>query len=393
MPLDTLGPASPRPINSCPGAIIPPAGRPNLLMQPSEIHKFLQRDLIGQEETLRYVSVAIFKHLEGEKFGNLLLIGNSGTGKTTIMRAIERLYRETEALHEFRVVVIMNAHTLATDEGVVDTHRLFARLEERARQVLGEDASAEEIGRYMERATVCLDEVDKISGMVGGKPYVTGISIQQTLLTLIEGERIYWPITVFRSGVNERVSVEVDTGKMLFLCAGAFEGLWDLIYKRVTSPATRVKLPTTTVYENGKVEIREVFTLRHHFRPEDLFEYGMQPQFLSRFDNAIILEDLNAPLLQRIFSEPDDSVWKQSQSFFRKHGIRLEITDGAKKRIADEAAKSSRIGARALKAVFSKVVKPFEFDPWSRPEVQKDGEGHRLVIDEKVVGEALKSPF
>ena len=394
MPLDTLSaPASPRPINAHPGAIIPPASRPTLLMQPSEINKFLQRDLIGQEETLRYVSVAIFKHLEGEKFGNLLLIGNSGTGKTTIMRAIERLYRETEALHEFRVVVIMNAHTLATEEGVVDTHRLFARLEERARQVLGEDASAEEIGRYMERATVCLDEVDKISGMVGGKPYVTGISIQQTLLTLIEGERIFWPITVFRGGVAERVTVEIDTGKMLFLCAGAFEGLWDLIYKRVTSPATRVKLPTTTVYENGKVEIREVFTLRHHFRPEDLFEYGMQPQFLSRFDNAIILEDLNAPLLQRIFSEPDDSVWKQSQSFFRKHGIRLEITDGARKRIADEAAKSSRIGARALKAVFSKVIKPFEFDPWSKPEVQKDGDGHRLVIDEKVVAEALKPPF
>ncbi len=393
MPFDTLLPAVPRPINARPGAIIPPSGAPTLLMQPSEINKFLQRDLIGQEETLRYVSVAIFKHLQGEKFGNLLLIGNSGTGKTTIMRAIERLYRETVALHEFRVVVIMNAHTLATEEGVVDTHRLFARLEERARQVLGEDASAEELGRYMERATVCLDEVDKISGMVGGKPYVTGISIQQTLLTLIEGERIFWPITVYRDKVAERVTVEVDTGKMLFLCAGAFEGLWDLIYKRVTSPATRVKLPTTTVYENGKVEIREVFTLRHHFRPEDLFEYGMQPQFLSRFDNAIILEDLNAPLLQRIFSEPDDSVWKQSQSFFRKYGIRLEITDAAKKRIADEAAKSSRIGARALKAVFSKVIKPYEFDPWSHPEVQKDGDAHRLVIDEKVVGEALKAPY
>jgi ATP-dependent Clp protease ATP-binding subunit ClpX len=391
MPLDTLAPAAPRPVNARPGAIIPPAGRPNLLMQPSEIHKFLQRDLIGQEETLRYVSVAIFKHLEGEKFGNLLLIGNSGTGKTTIMRAIERLYRETEALHEFRVVVIMNAHTLATDEGVVDTHRLFARLEERARQVLGEDASAEEIGRYMERATVCLDEVDKISGMVGGKPYVTGISIQQTLLTLIEGERIFWPITVFRSGVNERVSVEIDTGKMLFLCAGAFEGLWDLIYKRVTSPATRVKLPTTTVYENGKVEIREVFTLRHHFRPEDLFEYGMQPQFLSRFDNAIILEDLTPEVLRRIFLETRDSVFQRSKSFFRRYSIDLEITDEAAHRIAREAAKHGRIGARALKTVYGHIIKPFEFDPFSRPEVARHGAGRRLLIDKETVVKALHS--
>ena len=86
-------------------------------------------------------------------------------------------------------------------------------------------------------------------------------------------------------------------------------------------------------------------------------------------------------------------MWKQSQSFFRKYGIRLEITDAAKKRIADEAAKSSRIGARALKAVFSKVIKPYEYDPFSHPEVMKDGDGHRLVIDEKVVGEALKPPY
>src|SRR6185436_4052192 len=126
-----------------------------------------------------------------------------------------------------------------------------------------------------------------------GKPYVTGIAIQQTLLTLIEGEKVSYPITVSAGKNVERTAVNLDTGKMLFLCAGAFEGLYDLVYRRVTSPATRVKLPQTTVYENGKVEIREVFTLRHHFRPEDLFEYGMQPQFLSRFDNAIILEDLN----------------------------------------------------------------------------------------------------
>ena len=135
----------------------PVFGRGTLAMKPSEINQFLQRDLIGQEETLRYVSVAIFKHLQGEKFGNLLLIGNSGTGKTTIMRAVERLYSDTPAFSEFRVVIILNAHTLATEEGVVDTHRLFAQLEERARQVLGPDASADEIGRAMERATVCID--------------------------------------------------------------------------------------------------------------------------------------------------------------------------------------------------------------------------------------------
>ena len=99
-------------------------------MKPVEVHEFLSSSVIGQEETLRYVSVAIFKHLQGEKYGNLLLIGNSGTGKTTIMRGIEALYAEHEEFREYRVVLIMNASTLATEEGAVDVTRLFARLED-----------------------------------------------------------------------------------------------------------------------------------------------------------------------------------------------------------------------------------------------------------------------
>jgi ATP-dependent Clp protease ATP-binding subunit ClpX len=358
-------------------------------MKPVEIYDFIRQDVLGQEEALRYVSVAIFKHLQGEKYGNLLLIGNSGTGKTTIMRSMERLYRDTEAFREYRTVVILNANTLASDDGVVDISRLFTRLEERARQVLGDRASAEAIARHMECATVCLDEIDKVSGMVGGKPYVTGLNIQQALLTLIEGEKVLHPLTVWKARAPERVNVTIDTGRMLFLCAGAFETLYDQVFRRVTSPTSRVKLPTETTYENGEVSIREIFTLRDHFKQEDLFDYGMQPQFLSRFDNAIILEDLNADLLARIFVEARDSVFAASRGFFEKYGILLEVSEGAIRRIASEAARSPRIGARALKAVYGKVIKPFEFDPFSRPEVTAAEGGHRLVVDEAVVDGAL----
>jgi ATP-dependent Clp protease ATP-binding subunit ClpX len=363
-------------------------------MKPVEIFNVLSQNVIGQEESLRYVSVAIFKHLQGEKYGNLLLIGNSGTGKTTIMRAIEGLYHDHEEFSEYRVVLIMNANTLATEEGAVDTSRLFHRLEERTRQVLGTDATAEEIGRAMERATVCLDEIDKVSGMIGGKPYVTGINIQQAVLTLIEGERVPYRITApGKDGQIEATNAWIDTGKMLFLCAGAFETLYDQVFQRVTSPKSGVKLPTVTTYVNGKIQIREYFTLRHHFRQEDLFEYGMQPQFLSRFDNAVILEDLTAGTLARIFKEPKDGVLQTSQSFFHKYGIDLQITDEAVQKIAEEASKSSRIGARALKSIYGRIIKPFEFDPFSRPEVQPangNGGPQQLVINESIVSEALK---
>ncbi|HEY8021744.1 MAG TPA: AAA family ATPase [Thermoanaerobaculia bacterium] len=358
-------------------------------MKPTEIYDSLQQQVIGQEEALKFVSVAIFKHLQGERFGNLLLIGNSGTGKTTIMRAIEALYASRSEFSEYRVVLIMNASTLATEEGAIDPSRLFARLEERTRRVLGPDATAEEIGRAMERATVCLDEVDKISGVLGGKPYVTGLNIQQALLTLLEGEIVFHRLAL-RGADGEPATVTVDTGKMLFLCAGAFETLYDQVFKRVVSPKSGTKLPTTTTYENGKITIREYFTLRHHFRQEDLFEYGMQPQFLSRFDNSVILEDLTPVTLSRIFREPADGVLETSRSFFKRYGIELEVTDQAVAKIAEEAAKNSRIGARALKSIYGRIIKPFEFDPFARGEVQAAAEGHRLVIDDQLVATALK---
>lgn len=357
-------------------------------MKPAEIDDFLRRDVLGQAEALQFVSVAIFKHLMGERFGNLMLIGNSGTGKTTIMRSMERLYTEHEEFSKYRTVIIMNANTFASDEGVVDTSRLFETLEERARQLVGEEAEPEEVARYMQHATVCLDEIDKVSGVVGGKPYVTGINIQQALLTLIEGEHVVHRMT---TGA-ERASVTINTGQMLFLCAGAFETLYDQVFERVTSPTSRVKLPTETVLMDGEVQIREYFTLRQHFRQEDLFDYGIQPQFLSRFDNSIILEDLDADLLAKIFLEPPDCVFKISKAFFTKYGIDLQITDDAVRRIAHEAREARRIGARALKEVYGRIIKPFEYDPFSRSELIEENGHKRLLIDEALVLKTLKPP-
>jgi ATP-dependent Clp protease ATP-binding subunit ClpX len=359
-------------------------------MKPTEIYEFLKNDVKGQDQALRFVSVAIFKHIEGERFGNLMLIGNSGTGKTTIMRSMERLYQIHDEFSKYRVVVIMNANTFASDEGVIDTSRLFTRLEERARQLLGPHAEAEQIGAYIQHATVCLDEIDKVSGVVGGKPYVTGLNIQQALLTLIEGERVDHKLVVGPESAPRHETLHIDTSKMLFLCAGAYEALYDQVFRRVTSPTSRVKLPTETVVIDERVEIREFFSLRHHFKLEDLFDYGMQPQFLSRFDNTIILDELHADLLKEILLEPVDSVYNISRRFFQRYDIDLSMTDGAAQRIALAASEAKRIGARALKEVYGRIIKPFEFDPFAHQEVQRAASGHRLVIDEELVTRTLR---
>ena len=358
-------------------------------MKPVDIFTELSKDVIGQEKTLRYVSVAIFKHVQGEPYGNLLLIGNSGTGKTTTMRAVERLYSTRPELEKHRNVVILNANSLADEDGNVDTLPLLVRLEERARAILGAAAEPEKMAALMEHATVCIDEVDKISGMVGGRPYVTGINIQQVLLTLIEGEKIVYPLT--SGDGTTRTSVGLDTSKMLFICAGAFETLYEQVFERVTSSKSGIKLPTTTTYEDGKVQIREHFALLDHFRLEDLFDYGMHPQFLSRFDNSIILEDLSPEILQKIFLDTRDSIFLASKKFFETYDIDLELTDEAAWKIAREASRNRRIGARALKTIYSEIIKPFEFDPYSQPAVRKQGERYKLEIDKDVVLEALKS--
>ncbi|HXV77065.1 MAG TPA: hypothetical protein VD788_12180, partial [Candidatus Polarisedimenticolaceae bacterium] len=224
---------------------------------------------------------------------------------------------------------------------------------------------------------------------VGGKPYVTGINIQQALLTLIEGEKVDWEVTASAGRELRRETIHLNTGKMLFLCAGAYEALYDQVFRRVTSPTSRVKLPTETVLIDGQVEIREFFSLRHHFKLEDLFDYGMQPQFLSRFDNTLILEELDADMLKRILLEPRDSVFNASKNFFRKYDIDLQITDGAALRIAYAAAEAKRIGARALKEVYGRIIKPFEYDPFARDELQQTASGRRLVIDEQLVTRTL----
>jgi ATP-dependent Clp protease ATP-binding subunit ClpX len=181
-------------------------------------------------------------------------------------------------------------------------------------------------------------------------------------------------------------TVSVDSSSLLFVCAGAFEGLYDAVYDRVTNGKDQGALrPITVVDEAGRAHEELMFSLRDWLRTEDLFEYGVSPQFLSRFDAVVLLDALDEEALLRILSTSSDSPLKQSQAFFSSFGFRLELTPEAARRIAREAARQPRLGARALKEALRRVVAPLEFDP--RSAASPDGLVH---VDEPAVAAALQ---
>jgi ATP-dependent Clp protease ATP-binding subunit ClpX len=161
--------------------------------------------------------------------------------------------------------------------------------------------------------------------------------------------------------------VAVDSSRLLFVCAGAFEGLYESVFRRVIQGAGEQALKTTTVSDSGRIHEEVRFSLRDWLRSEDLFEYGITPQFLSRFDAVVVLDPLGEGELLKIFVESADSALRASHAYFASQGIKLEISESAARRIASEAARQPRLGARALKEVFRRVVRPIEFDPHNAP--------------------------
>lgn len=360
-------------------------------MRPRDIYNVMRKDIIGQDEVLKYVSVAIFKHVCNEPFGNIIMIGNSGTGKTSIMRAMERMYAEYDFFEKNRVVVRMNANTLANEEGEVITGKvLFEALRDRAIQILGKEASPEKIKEYMEHGTVCIDEVDKISARIGGKSNVIGINIQQSLLTLMEDEVILFDTQIYDGEKFKPVQMEISTKDILFICGGAFEELYDQVYSRVFEEGHQDKLTKMVRDESGNVYFKQIFTLKANLIQEDMFRYGMMPQFLSRFDTTIVLNDLSPQDLKTIFMDTRDSVFRISRQFFKRFNIELSITEKAQWLVAHRASLQARVGARALKDVYGRIIKKFEFDPFETGKVSKLGENQfELTITERIVKDEL----
>jgi ATP-dependent Clp protease ATP-binding subunit ClpX len=338
-----------------------PAGAALQVPSPLALAAELQRRVIGQEEAVREMAIALAKKLSGLRVGHILMIGSSGTGKTTLMRAVEELLAAHPELGARSTVIRMHANVLGEEaERGRPGEAVLWRLLDRAREQLGNDAPLDALLARARNGIVFVDEVDKIRSFVGDRPNVAGIRAQEALLTLIENEAIPLRLPEWAGGET----ITIDSSGLLFVCAGAFEGLHDSVYDRVTVGRDRGSLRATTTFDApGRVNEELRFALRDWLRNEDLFDYGMSPQFLSRFDAVVLLRDLGQDELVRIFLEAPESGLAVTREYFQSHGKKLTLSPAAVRRIAAEAARQPRLGARALKEVFRRVVREYELDP------------------------------
>jgi len=358
---------------------------------PVDIFQYLSGKVLGQEDVIRKISVAVYKHIQGIRSGNVLLIGNSGTGKTTIMKSIQQFYNEHEGLNPFRIMTITNANMLIDEAGAINTIRLFKNLESEVLTATGFKVNAEEMKEYIENATVCIDEIDKISSKISGKVNPTGISIQQSLLTLLEGETILLETGLYEEDSKHKVKLPIDTSRMLFICGGAFEELYEQVYNLIANHGDEREFKQSAQTDSrGGVRYTLGFTLKESLKLSDLFTYGMYPQFISRFHTIAVLDNLSKRELKQIMLQADDSPFRYAREYFDSMGIDLRMTDDALDLIATHAMDDLRIGARALREVFGRIIAGFEFDPYRSEGITATGDGKAiLTIDRDTVANHL----
>ncbi len=318
------------------------------LPTPEQIKEHLDQYVIDQEDAKLAISVAVYNHYKRIFYGqqlisnqgvelqksNILLIGNTGSGKTLLAQVLSKFLNVPFAISDA---------TSLTEAGYVgdDVENIIQSLLIKTNY----DTKLASLG------IVYIDEIDKIASKGANSSLardISGEGVQQALLKIIEGTVANIPIQGLGRKIPDGETVQVDTNNILFICGGSFEGIEKIISQRVASTSIGFNSNIEDIKPNKDNILKQVDT-------EDLVKFGFIPEFIGRMPVVSVLNSLDENVLLRILKEPKNSLIKQYKAIFELEGVKLEFTTKALKAIVKEAIKK-KSGARSIRGVIETAL-------------------------------------